>query len=44
MNFLARKIGAWEEDMDLANSFSEGTTDDTVIIYDNIPPKYLKLL
>ena len=40
-NFIARKIGAWDDDRDLANSFSEGTTDDTVIIYSHIPPKYL---
>ena len=40
-NFIARKIGAWDEDRDLANGHSEGTTDDTVIIHSNIPVKYL---
>jgi len=44
LNFLAQKIGAWEEERDLAQANSEGTTDDTVIIYADIPPKYLKLL
>lgn len=44
LNFIAHKIGAWDEDQDLANAFSEGTSEDTVIIYADIPPKYLKLL
>lgn len=44
MNLIARKIKAWDEEKDLANSYSEGTTEETIIIYDNIPPKYLKLL
>jgi hypothetical protein len=46
INFLAHKIGAWDEqgDRDWANSQSEGTTENTIILYANIPPKYLKLL
>ena len=44
LNLIAHKIEAWEEDQDLANAFSEGTSEDTIIIYANIPPKYLKLL
>jgi hypothetical protein len=44
INFIAKKIKAWDDEKDLANSYSEGTTDDTVIIYSNIPPKYLTLL
>ncbi len=44
INFLAHKIGAWEEDRDYAQSQSEGTTEDTIIIYADIPPKYVTLL
>lgn len=44
INFLAHKIGAWEDDKDYSSATSEGTTDDTIIIYDNIPPKYVKLI
>jgi hypothetical protein len=44
LNAMAHKIGAWEDDKDLANPMSEGTSEDTVIIFSNIPPKYLKLL
>jgi len=41
-DFVAGKIGAWEEGHhDLSNARSEGTTDDTVIVYSAIPPKYL---
>ena len=40
-NFVARKIGAWKDEMDLSNSRSEGTTDDTVIIHSPVPAKYL---
>ena len=40
-NFIARKIEAWDDDRDLTNASSEGTTDDTVIVYSAIPPKYL---
>jgi hypothetical protein len=44
INFIADKIKAWDDNRDLANANSEGTTDDTVIVYSNIPPKYLTLL
>ena len=46
INALAHKIGAWDEqgDRDWANSQSEGTTEGTIILYADIPPKYLKLL
>jgi hypothetical protein len=46
VNFLAHKIGAWDEsgDRDWANSMSEGTTENTIIVYADIPAKYLKLL
>jgi hypothetical protein len=41
-DFIGDKIGAWKAGhRDLANSQSEGTTDDTIIIYSAIPPKYL---
>lgn len=44
VNFLAHKIGAWtpDEDRDFAQSQFEGTTEDTIIVYDNIPAKYVK--
>lgn len=43
INFLLRKIKAPERDLDrdYANASSEGTTDDTVIVYSAIPAKYL---
>jgi hypothetical protein len=41
MNFIAHKIGAWDENHDESSARSEGTTDDTVIIYSSIPLKYL---
>ena len=40
-NFIARKIGAWEDDKELSNGHSEGTDDYTVIVHSPIPPKYL---
>ena len=44
MDFIAGKIGAWEPGHhDLSNAYSEGTTEDTIIIYDSIPPKYLEI-
>ena len=42
VNFLARKIGAWTDEKDFTQSNSEGTTDETIIIYTDIPPKYIK--
>lgn len=42
-NFIARKIGAWDDDRVDGNPRSEGTTDDTVIIFASIPPKYLEI-
>lgn len=42
-NFLAKKIKMSGEEKDYSNSSSEGTTDDTVIVYDNIPEKYLTI-
>lgn len=46
VNFLAHKIGAWtpDKDRDFAQSQSEGTTEDTIIVSDNIPAKYVKLI
>jgi hypothetical protein len=43
VNFIARKIGDWEEDKDYTGSYGEGTTEDTVVVYDDIPPKYLEI-
>ena len=41
LNFIAHKIKAWEDDRDLTDARSEGTTDDTRIVYSPIPVKYL---
>jgi len=44
IDFIAGKIGAWEPGQhDLSNAYSEGTTEDTIIIYDSIPSKYLEI-
>ena len=44
MDFIAGKIKAWEPgSKDLSNAYSEGTTEDTVIVYASIPPKYLEI-
>jgi len=40
INFIARKIGM-DDERDHSMSNSEGTTDDTRIVHDGIPPKYL---
>lgn len=44
INFLAHKIGAWDDEQDLSQAWSEGTSEDTIILYTDIPPKYLRLL
>jgi len=44
IDFIAGKIKAWEPGThDLSNAYSEGTTEDTVIIYESVPPKYLEV-
>lgn len=44
IDFIAGKIKAWEPGTkDLSNAYSEGTTEDTVIVYASIPPKYLEI-
>jgi len=43
INYLANKIHVWKDERDLVSQ-SDGTDSTTVIVHENIPPKYLEQL